>query len=58
VIRAYDPAAHGKGCDCPPCCQAAKGAARLVACIKGPGCYERSHGLDCNEVYFARKAAS
>ena len=28
--------------------------ARLAACIKGPGCDERSHGLDCNEVFYTR----
>jgi len=27
MIRAYDPAAHVKGCDCATCCAAAKGAA-------------------------------
>lgn len=25
---------------------------RLEACIHGPGCDERSHGLDCNEVFY------
>lgn len=31
AIRAYDPAAHPKGCDCGPCCQAAKAAAGVTA---------------------------
>ncbi len=29
---------------------------RLSKCIHGSGCDERSHGLDCNEVFFGGAA--